>query len=77
MKESYRGYEINCRCEVTCGAEKLYYSVFRIADGLCVIEDETTGEATEEEFVGLMKSRVDEFIATKGASEFLFSDFPI
>lgn len=76
MKVSYRGYEIECKREKALGGwSSLYYTVYRESDGLCVIDDFTTGNDKVSDYVGYMKKRVDEFIAARGASENMEDDF--
>lgn len=70
MKESYRGYLIEAKRQKCLGGwENLYYSVMRESDWLEVIVSLTDGNDTDEEYIGYMKKRVDDFIETRGASE--------
>lgn len=72
MKEIYKGYAITAELEGSMfGPERLYFSVYRESDGLEIICGSEDSEETERGTVEEMKGRVDEFIMTKGASEFL------
>ena len=78
MQEIYKGYEINASREGSLGGdENLYFSVYRAEDGLEVVADFTTGSDTEEEYIGYMKQRVDQFIESKGESEDMAEDYAI
>ena len=76
MRVEYKGFEINVTKEKCLGGwEMLYFNVYRISDGLCVEDSFTEGEETVRGMVGYMKDRVDEFIETKGVSEYLKDEF--
>lgn len=63
MKVIYRGHEIDChRAKAMGGWASLYYSVFRVSDGLEVASGLTTGNDTVQEYVGYIKERVDTYI---------------
>lgn len=60
MKTSYKGYELRVeRDQSLCGYEYLYYSIYRESDGYCCAESFSSGEETEEEFIEILKERVD------------------
>jgi hypothetical protein len=72
MKTNYKGYEIEVvREECMAGYDLVYYSVYRISDGLEVIADFTETADTVPFLIKCMKDRVDEFIETEGDSEML------
>lgn len=76
MMKVYKGYEINVERENCLGGwEQTYFSVFRISDGLSVIEDFSTGEDSLAYYVKMLQGRVDEFIKTKGESECCVEDY--
>lgn len=78
MQEIYRGYEINATREASLGGDEyLYFSVYRVEDGLEVVADFTSGTDTEPEYIGYMKNRVDKFIETRGESEDMAEDYAI
>ncbi len=60
MKQVYRGHEIEAKREkCLAGYPLLYYSVFRVSDGLECLSGYTTGSDKVEDFVGYLKARVD------------------
>ena len=76
MKTRYKGYLIEVEREDCMGGWELtYFDVFRDCDLLHVIGDFSTGEDSLQIYVENMKSRIDEFIETKGDSEDLSEDF--
>jgi len=76
MKTMYRGYEIDVTREKCLGGwNQLYFSVYRVSDGLEVIADFSESEDTVREMTGYMKERVDEFIASKGKSELMEEEY--
>ena len=78
MTVNYKGFEINVdREECLAGYELLYYSVYREEDGLEVICSFEDSAEKVRDMVKAMKSRVDEFLATRGASEELEDMFEL
>ena len=76
MKTTYKGYDIEVnREECMAGYDLVYFSVFRISDGLEVIADFVDSADTVRTLMQCMKDRVDEFIATKGDSELLAEEY--
>jgi len=76
MKTEYKGYELSAsREDSLCGIENLYFSAYRLSDGLEVICDFTEGEDSEEDFIESMKVRIDGFIETRGESEDMLEDY--
>lgn len=76
MKIKYNGYEVDVKREDCLGGwSQLYYSVYRLSDGLCVIDSFEDSEETVRDMMGYMKGRVDDFIKSKGASEKMESDY--
>lgn len=74
--ETYKGYSIEISREDCMGGWPMtYFDVFRVSDGLHVIGNFSEAEDSIDSFVDDMKSRVDEFIKTKGASEEMEEDF--
>jgi len=76
MKKHHKGYEIEVRRETSLGGDELVYiTVFRESDGLEVINEITDAEDYVRDIMHDIAARVDEFIRTKGASEFLEDAF--
>lgn len=76
MKSNYKGYEIIVeRDNSMSGYDAIFYSVFRKADGLEIICNQTYSDDTVYTIFQGMKDRVDEFIETKGDSELLSDKF--
>lgn len=61
----YRDHTIDVRRERCLGGwDRLYFSVYRDADGYCCVEDGTDGEDTIPYFVKLMKAHIDDALAS-------------
>jgi hypothetical protein len=64
MKVVYRGHRIDAYRERAMGGwMNLYFSVFRVSDGLEVTSGFTSGSDTVRDYIRYMKERVDGFIA--------------
>lgn len=75
MKVKYKGFQIEVNRETSlAGYKMIYFRVFRISDGLFIVDDFEDSIDSLKTYVEAMKQRVDEFIETKGKSENL-SDF--
>lgn len=63
MKINYKGFEIEAyRAESMGAGEHLYYSVFRVSDGLEVTSGYSEGEDTPEEYIQILKETVEDCI---------------
>lgn len=64
LTATYRGYKIEVEREEAMGGwENLYYRIIRVSNGHFVVDNFTTGEDTEEEYIGYMKEWIDEELA--------------
>jgi hypothetical protein len=72
MKSLYKGYNIEVRREnCLTGYPLTYFKVFRESDGLEVICDYSDSVDKVSDMMKWMKGTVNEFIETKGESEYL------
>lgn len=76
MRKHHNGYEIEVRREMSLGGDELVYiTAFRESDGLEVINEITDAEDYVRDIMRDIVARIDEFIRTGGASEFLDDAF--
>jgi len=78
MKVYYKGYEVEVkREECMAGYKLVYFSVYRVEDGLCVVDSFDETKDTVRDYIKWMKGRVDEFIESKGASELMEDEYEL
>lgn len=76
MKTNHRGYEINAyKTQALGGWTNLYFSIVRSSDGLIVADSFTDGAESVRDIIRGLKSRVNEFIKSKGKSECMAKSF--
>lgn len=65
--EKYRGFELCASRDKSLGGwDCLYFSIYRILDGRCLEDDFTTDDDSEESYIKIMKSHVDDFYENPG-----------
>lgn len=64
MKQTYRGHEISVTRERCLGGwDMLYYSVYRLSDGYCCVENFEDSDERVPDMVRHMRERIDAELA--------------